>query len=111
MVHSPIQFGVVLPLSLLLVPQLEALERLDVVNILQSFPVVLHYMSCERLHVLLGAMGGDRGRRVETQEQGETRGKVLRGKRGSKQSRGGMKCGEHEQEREKEREGRTHQTS
>ena len=38
LVFSPIQFGVVLSLSLLLVPQLQALERLDIVDVFQSFP-------------------------------------------------------------------------
>lgn len=58
---SPIQFGVVLPLPLLLVAQLQALERLDVVHVFQGFPVVLYYVSRERFHILLGAM--ERGER------------------------------------------------
>lgn len=61
---SPIQFGVVLPLPLLLVAQLQALECLHVVHVLQSFPVVFYYVSRERFHILLGAMErGERGRR------------------------------------------------
>jgi len=81
---SPIQFGVVLPLSLLLVAQLQAFERLDVVDILQSFPVVLYYVSCERLHVLLGEMGVARERSVDTQYWG----KVWKGKRNRLEDRG-----------------------
>lgn len=69
LVFSPIQFGVVLPLSLLFIPQLQALEGLDVVHILESLPVVLYYVSCERFHILLGAMGGGRKRSVDTQEE------------------------------------------
>lgn len=106
---SPVQLGVVLSLPLLLVAQLQALERLHVVHVLQSFPVVFYYVSRERLHILLGAMeSGARGRR-DPAERGED-GDGWRGNQLEEEKDGQfreVKCGESQQGRN----GTSHQTS
>lgn len=52
MCHSPVE-SLALPLSLLLVLALEAFESLHVLNGLQSFVEVVHYVRYEGLDILL----------------------------------------------------------